>query len=393
MDFSGSRVYFAANGIGFGHVSRDAPIATEVKQRGGEVMFSTFLDGVDYARQHRFRVVSAPPLTMMNDESGGIDLRLSSIKQGIVAPVTFLSQVRFELRVMKRFRPDVIVSDSRLSSIYAAKLLGVPVISILNQFTVLVPRKVNNFRLRFADASIMTLLGWMWAWSDLILIPDFEEPYTLSIENLRIPEPYKRKVRFIGAILTKKPEECMPRVNIRRNLGVSEDQYLVFAGISGPKAERLPLLRILEPIFEGFPDSIQVVMSLGTPMGGSKSTVSGSLIKVPWIEDRFSVLNASDAVVSRGGHETIMQSISFRKPALVIPVPGHPEQYGNARTCKRLGVAEAIHQRDITYENLLQKINSLLYYKSYKSKLDEVAKHTHLGEGVDETMRAIASVA
>ncbi|MCX6641794.1 MAG: hypothetical protein NTV15_00195 [Candidatus Bathyarchaeota archaeon] len=102
MDFSGSRVYFAANGIGFGHVSRDSPIAAEVERRGGEVMFSTFLDGVDYARQHGFRVVSAPPLTMMNDESGGIDLRLSSIKQGIVAPSIFLSQVRFELRAMKR---------------------------------------------------------------------------------------------------------------------------------------------------------------------------------------------------------------------------------------------------------------------------------------------------
>jgi UDP-N-acetylglucosamine--N-acetylmuramyl-(pentapeptide) pyrophosphoryl-undecaprenol N-acetylglucosamine transferase len=392
LDFLGSRVYFAANGIGFGHVSRDSPIAEEVERRGGEVMFSTFLDGVDYARQHGFRVVSAPSLTMMNDESGGIDLRLSGIKQGIVAPSIFLSQVRFELRAMKQFRPDVVVSDSRLSSIHAAKLLGVPVISILNQFTPLVPRQVNNFGLRFVDASVMTLLGWMWAWSDIILIPDFKDPYTLSIENLRIPEPYKRKVRFIGAILTIKPKECKPRSNTRINLEVSEDQHLVFAGISGPKTERLPLLRILEPIFESFPDSIRVVMSLGTPMGGSKPIVKGSLIKVPWLEDRFSVLNASDAIVSRGGHETIMQSISFQKPALVIPVPNHPEQYGNARTCKRLGVAEIMHQRDITHENLLQKINALIFDKSYKNKLEEVAKHTHLGEGVEETMQALASV-
>jgi uncharacterized protein (TIGR00661 family) len=127
-------------------------------------------------------------------------------------------------------------------------------------------------------------------------------------------------------------------------------------------------------------------------MGGSKPIVKGSLIKVPWLEDRFSVLNASDAIVSRGGHETIMQSISFQKPALVIPVPNHPEQYGNARTCKRLGVAEIMHQRDITHENLLQKINALIFDKSYKNKLEEVAKHTHLGEGVEETIRALASV-
>ncbi len=390
MGFSGSRVYFAANGIGFGHVSRDSPIAAEVKQRGGEVLFSTFLEGVDYARQQGFNVISAPPLTLLHDEFGGIDLKGSGINQGIVAPKIFFSQVRFELRAMQRFKPGIVVSDSRLSSIYAAKLLGIPVISILNQFSPLVPKQDNNYTLRLADASIMTLLGWMWGWSDLILIPDYEDPYTLSIENLRIPKRYKKKVRFIGAILKIKPEECVSRTITRRTLGVSDDQDMVFAGISGPKAERIPLIRILEPLFESFPDSIRVVMSLGTPIGGSKPIEKGSLIKVPWIEDRFSVLNASDVVVSRGGHETIMQSISFQKPALVIPVPNHPEQYGNARTCKRLGVAEVIHQKDITYERLLKIINDLIYEKSYQNKLDEVAKHTHLGEGVEETMRALA---
>ena len=51
-----------------------------------------------------------------------------------------MRQVNAEIRYMKAFKPDAVVSDSRLSSIFAAKLLGLPVLLILNQFTPLIPR-------------------------------------------------------------------------------------------------------------------------------------------------------------------------------------------------------------------------------------------------------------
>jgi len=238
----------------------------------------------------------------------------------------------------------------------------------------------------------MTVLGWMWTWSEYVLIPDFPAPYTLSVDTLRIPSPYMEKVRFIGAILPVKPEQCPEPSKTREAFGVAPDQKLVFAGISGPRAERIPLLRILEPIFEGFPDDIRVLMSTGDPSGGSDLTTSRSLIKVPWLEDRFAVLHACDAVVSRGGHETIMQSICYRKPALVIPVPGHPEQYGNARAAERLGVADAIHQADVTPGYVLEHLLGFLGDPSYARSLSEMSAHASLGDGVGECLRVLESV-
>ncbi|MCK4437762.1 hypothetical protein KAV47_01705, partial [Candidatus Bathyarchaeota archaeon] len=136
----GSRIYFSPCGIGYGHVSRSVSIAEEVVRRGGEVIFSTYLEGVDYVRKFGFPVLSAPPIQMENDPTGSIDLKSSTIEQGITAFPTLLEQVRFEIQSMKAFDADIVFSDSRVSSIIAGRLLKIPVVLLLNQFLPRVPR-------------------------------------------------------------------------------------------------------------------------------------------------------------------------------------------------------------------------------------------------------------
>ena len=181
------------------------------------------------------------------------------------------------------------------------------------------------------------------------------------------------------------------RDEIRADLGLRPDQKLVYAGISGPRAERLPLLKILAPIFETFPDEYRVVMSMGNPNGNSNLTTRGSLIEVDWISDRFDVLNACDLVVSRGGHETMMQSICYGKPSIIIPVPKHPEQYGNARRAQELGVAHAIHQRHIERDGLLLLTEEILGNDSFGKRLADLNRKG-IGGGVERSLTALASV-
>jgi len=390
--FDGARIYFSPCGIGLGHASRNMPIAQELSRRGAEIVFSTYLEGVDYTERQGFKVLPAPPISMSNDASGSIDLKMSSLNQGLTAFPTFMRQVNEEIRYMKAFRPDAIISDSRLSSIFAAKLLGVPILLILNQFTPLIPLEKDRFMLsRIADGVIMTLIGRGWGYSDKILIPDFPTPNTLSIDCLRIPGPYQKKVELIGAILPKRPEEAKAKDAVRKEYGVSEDQKLIYAGISGPRAERLPLLRLLAPIFESFPDEYRVVMSMGDPNGDSKPVRGGSLISVSWVKEKFDLLNACDLVVSRGGHETMMQSICYGKPAVIIPVANHPEQYGNARRAQEMGVAHAVHQRNIDRDGLLLLVEEMLSDDSYSARLSALSSG-RLGDGVNRTIDALAGV-
>mgnify|MGYP002153778528 CR=1 FL=1 len=388
----GAKVYFSPCGIGLGHVGRSLPIAEELVKRGAEVMFSTYLDGVDYVKRRGFPVVSSPAISLTSDSTGRIDLRESIVTQGVPSVFRFMQQVASEMEYVKAFGPDVVFSDTRLSAVVAGKLLGLPVALMINQFQPMVPKSNQNQTLsRIIDGGILTLLSRGWGSSDVILIPDFPEPYTICLDNLRIPAPYRHLVRMVGCVLERRPDEVEDTGRVRREAGAVGGQRLIYAAISGPRQEREPLIRLLEPIFEGFPDGYRVVMSMGTPEGGSAPVSSGALTKIPWVEDRYEYLKACDLVVCRGGHNTIMQSICYGKPSIIIPTPNHTEQYANARRARELGVAEAMHQDELSGERLLNLVEKLLSDRECAERLKEI-NSKGLAKGIENTITAISEL-
>jgi uncharacterized protein (TIGR00661 family) len=372
-----------------GHVSRCVPIAQNIVERGGTVVFSTYHEAIDYVKKYGLPVVAAPPIQMENDPTGSIDIKGTTIGAGVTAMPTIMEQIRFEIRYMKTFKPHVVFSDSRLSTIYAARLLKLPVVLLLNQFLPRVPRVEDTNFFRVVDGTILTLLGRSWTLSDVLVIPDFPEPYTISLDSLRIPRRYGARVNLVGCILPRKPEDNDSREEIRESMGVEEDQILVYAGISGPRSERMPLIELLVPIFKRFPERYKVVMSMGVPGGGSEAVNHSSLTLIPWMENRFEYLNACDLVISRGGHETIMQSICYGKPSIIVPVPKHPEQYGNARRAMEMGVAKAIHQRNVSLENLVQLVDGMVEMGLCREALDEINSNEKLDMGLENTLEVI----
>lgn len=391
-DFSGARVFFSPCGMGLGHVGRALPIADELRGRGAEVMFSTYLEGVDYVRRRGFPVVSSPPLSLESDSTGRVDMRASAISQGVSAVPRFMQQVAAEIEYMKAFKPDVVLSDTRLSSVIAGKLLGLPVALMLNQFMPIIPRSgFSGSLFKLVDGSVLTLLGRGWAASDVILIPDFPEPYTISLGSLRIPKPYKHLVRMVGFILPRRPDDVEDTGRVREEAGASEGQRLIYTAISGPTQEREPLVKLLRPMFEGFSDDYRVVMSLGRPDGGSTPSRSGALTTIPWVVDRFEYLKACDLVVCRGGHNTIMQSICYGKPAMIVPTPSHTEQYMNANRAKELGFAELVHQRDLSRDSIIKVADELLSNPAYADNLVEI-NPKGFSNGIENTVSALSEL-
>jgi UDP:flavonoid glycosyltransferase YjiC (YdhE family) len=388
--FDGKRIYFGVCGMGLGHVSRSVPIAQEVVKRGAGVLISTYLESVNYVHKFKLPVVAAPDLSMEVDVTGSIDIKATTFLSGIESILTFLDQIRFEMQTIQAFDPHLVFADTRLSTIYAARMLKIPIILLLNQFLPRVPREKNTPFFQLLDGAILTTLGRSWALSSVIMIPDFPEPYTISLDSLRIPRRIGARVKLVGSILQQSPG-LTSRVNeIRESLGVQEDQKLIYAGISGPLAERTPLINKLIPILSRFPDRFKVIMSMGNPKGGSKINKIGDLALIPWIENRFDYLEACDAVISRGGHETLMQSISYCKPSVIIPVPKHPEQYGNARRAMALKVARVIHQRDLTLDHLVQRIDEIIESNMTKEILKHINEKEHLGDGIKRTVETIS---
>lgn len=392
MDFDGSRIYMGPCGIGLGHVGRSIPIARELKRRGAEVMFSTYLEAVEFVRRQGFPVVRSPAISLVSDSTGRIDLKATVLNRGVSSLATLVKQIKAEMDYMKAFRPDVVVSDSRVSTVAAGKLLGLPVALIINQFRLMVPTSEFNQNLsRIIDGGILTVLSGGWGSSDVIIIPDFPRPYTICLDSLRIPRLYQDRVRMGGFILDRKPEEVRGSEEVRAEAGASETDKLIYAAISGPRQEKEPLIGILKPIFKSFPEDVKVVMSTGDPEGGSEPVTSGSLTVIPWVKDRYRYLKAADAIICRGGHNTIMQSICYGKPSIIIPTPSHTEQYANARRAKELGFAEAIHQDDVGRGRLLGLIEMLTPNPEY---VDRFRKINAMGftDGIENILEAISGL-
>ena len=392
----GLRVYFGVCGIGLGHAGRCIPIARELEKRGAQVLFSTYRDAVRYIEQEGFPLVEAPSMVFMVKPDGTVDFRQTVVNPGpFFASFTLIKQVRREIEFMKAFEPDVVVSDSRVSPLLAAKALGIPDVSILNQFQIIIPRKSKFLTLaKLVDTGALAIIGKIWtSGATHLMIPDFPPPYTLSAGNLRIPKSYQKRVKLIGPILPVHPEDLPSKEEVRKKLGFEDDVPLIFAPISGPVNERAYLTNILQEIFREIPSKYQVVMSLGYPDSSARPVRRGNLTVYSWIPNRFEFLKACDLVVSRAGHGTITQAISYGKPMILIPTPSHTEQLNNARRVAELGIAEVLDQNDLRKETLFEMIEEMFNDRGYWRRMNEVQRVVSRLNGLETAVETIMRVA
>jgi UDP:flavonoid glycosyltransferase YjiC (YdhE family) len=392
------KIYFSPCGLGLGHVSRCIEIAKEIKREidNVEILFSSYLDSVQLVRAEGYKLVEAPKFYYWTWPDGTVDpwRTLKWLSGKLLA--YFASQVKFEVEQLKSFNPDLIVSDTRLSSVIAGKILGKPVITMLNQFHLIAPGLIHYPKLqKFSDIFSFSCLAPGWGLSDEILIPDFPPPRTVSTYNLRVPSFIQnlKKLSYVGPILPVKPESLPGQKEIKAKLGLKVKEPLVYASASGPTNERLWLGGKLLKIFSNMDGNYnyQVIISLGRKNMESFVEHNGKLRVYGWIPNRFEVLKACDLLVARSAHGTITQALTYGKPMLLIPTQEQTEQIHNARTAIRLGVAKAIDQRWLSKSHIQPLIRELLENKSYKMKAEKMAKYARKFNGIKTAVKKILS--
>jgi UDP:flavonoid glycosyltransferase YjiC (YdhE family) len=389
------RVYFAPCGIGLGHIGRCVPIARKLlEKRAVKVVFSTYREGIRYVEREKIPLVKAPPIGFQVKPDGTVDFKQTAVNPGpFLASFTLLKQVNAEIQTIESFKPDIVVSDSRISPLLAARILGIPRICILNQFQLIIPRKKRFLRLaKFADFITLTIIGKMWTSGNTVLIPDFPKPYTICTGNLNIPKSYRKNVKLIGPILPIHPDKLLKEEELRRKLKLSVDKPIIFAPISGPIRERAFLTRILRKLLMDFPKDYDIVMSLGYPNANDKPIRHGNLTIYKWIPNRFEYLKAADIIISRAGHGTITHCMCYGKPMILIPTPSHTEQLSNARQAEILGVAKTIQQEELSKEKLLKSVKEILN-SPIPERLKEVQKEVLNYDGLEKAVETIIQIA
>ena len=400
------RVYLAPCGIGLGHITRAHPIADELKRQGIETVFSTYLDGLAYAKRNHLPAYEAVAINFRVTNDGTIDFKGTAATSGFSLGIRrFLEQVVREIQFLKQFRPDVVLSDSRASSLVAAWLLRIPIALMLNQFRVEIIRRPSGRSLSPFDRLFFFIanVGWLfvrtalqlvWGRSQVILIPDLPSPYTISVGNLAIPRRYTEKVKLIGPIVDLKNNASTGRSNvIRRKLDLELKTPFIYAAVSGPKVERETLARILLNCFKRMSREYQIVLSRGNPEGGKTMHSVGGVRVYDWIENQDDFIRASDLVIGRAGHGTIMKSLTYGKPMVIVPIPDHTEQYGNARRAVSLHVAEMIDQNTLDHESLKAKLEQVLESPEYATNAKRISKEAAAMNAVATACDIVESLA
>ena len=386
------RVYFAPCGIGLGHVGRCVPIARKLKD--ARIVFSTYGEGINYVRQEGFPLAEAPPIGFRVKPDGSVDFRRTVVNPGpFFASFTLLNQIDSEVKTIQHFKPDVIVSDSRISPLLAGRLLRIPRICILNEFQLIIPRRTRYLRLaRLADSIALAIVGKMWTSGNTVLIPDFPEPYTICGGNLNIPKSFRKCVRLTGPILPRRPDELPTREELRGKLKLPDDRPVIFVPLSGPTLEKAFVTGVLRKILLEFPKEYEIVVSYGYPTSDSEPVRHGNVTFYNWVPNRFEYLKACDVVVARAGHGTITQCMCYGKPVILVPTPNHTEQLTNARQAQNLGVAQIVLQRYLTKEKLLEKIRRGLQTETVE-RLAQIQKEALKHDGLENAVRTVVEEA
>ncbi len=360
------RLYIGPCGLGLGHITRCDAIAREFSNEGVNVLFSSYLDALDYLKRSGFTYFSAIPLSFRTREDGTVDPKMTMSQNGVTVGLWgFIRQLIGEVRQISAFKPDVVISDTRISTLIAAFILRKPRILILNQYSVQMPKDDRKHRLvdrpmlfaaKIIWRYVSAMLELAWGVSDLIIVPDLKAPYTISRYNLAVPPGIRRKVRLVGPLTPSK----LNLPNGARHVGTARP--LVFACVSGPATDRKYLVNKLTDIFKGFPGDYELILSCGDPNGSFRGKSAGNLTIHEWMTEQsyWRTFERADVIVSRAGHETIMKAISEGKPLVLIPPPNHTEQANNAKRAEELGVAVVLDQSRLDAEELARAISTSL---------------------------------
>ena len=387
-----ARVYFTPYGVGLGHASRLMMVAEQLRNLGTASKFSSFGEAAKYVSSLGYDCNLVPSLDFVWTSEGHFSIT-SSIAHIPTYFVNFSRQVNHEVSHMIEFRPDIVVSDTRLSPVFASKIVQVPSIVILNQVRPLLSPRLRQYRVaRSFEAINGEVLGLGWTMTDKILVPDLPPPYTISENNIWGTNSIRNKLEYVGFIAPRTSITESNTEKVCSVLGLNRAKPIVFVHVSGPMETRMPLVRLTMDACRNLEDDVQYIISAGYPSGNPcPKSIHGRGWFYEWCPVRDEIFSLSDLIVLRGGHAGISQAIRYGKPVVAIPIENHGEQLGNSEKIASLGLGVAVTTKPLCPEHISDAINLVLVEPYYQRKAHELMELSENLNGVSNIVNIVRS--
>lgn len=370
-------------------MTRVQALADELKHPGDEFLYSSFDEGLDFLRMKGEKVCECPSIDLRWSDAGGFSSR-GSFTRFPIALLTFSRQVAYEAEMISSFKPNLVICDSRLSGVLAARMRSYPVITILNQFKILFPPRFRKHLLSRAFENIEgNILGLLWTLSDEILMPDLPPPYTIGEANAK-GTVSARRIKYVGFMINSSSISLSQRQKAISILGLDK-RPLIFITISGPSATKARFVHASVEAAKILARKYNVVISLGQPDGSQlPNKLANNLWVYEWCPIKDELLSLAQVVVSRAGHVTISQCIDQAKPAVYVPIANHSEQLWNAIRCETLGIGAKITSETLTERTLVDSIELCATDSRISNSVEKLRSISMRQRGI-ETAKQIAN--
>jgi UDP:flavonoid glycosyltransferase YjiC (YdhE family) len=367
-------------------------VADQLQNNDVRVRFSSFGEAASYITMRGYKCATVAPVEFAWSMGGGFSIK-NSLANIPLWFANFSRQVNQETRNMTMYSPDIIVSDSRLSPLLAAKLLRIPSIVVLNQVKLLLSPRLRELAVaRLFEKMVGELLGSMWNMADRVLIPDLPPPYTISAHNVWEVGSTAPRLEYIG-FTSPKPSVTEGEVNrVVKKLEFDRSRPVVFIHVSGPAGTRMALVRVALEASKMLDSKIQFVISEGNARGSTEPRKVGeSGWYYEWCPVRDEIFAMSELLVLRGGHVALSEAIQFGRPVVTVPIENHGEQLGNSAKIAELGMGVMLRPKGLKADQLASSISEVLGNPQYRRKAAELQKMTEKLNGIENVVQIVRS--
>lgn len=422
-------------GGGFGHISRCLSIAYEAKARGHNCAFvindikyekkisndfNVFISKKNYRLYPLLQILlkkiagSRSPATPLFTEISSLDFQV--IRDGLLKENIIIDKLDQYMKIIKIFKPTLFIGDTNLLVWIISKKTNIPVAQIVRyafhpetagllwwkktpagistpNTPALFNPLLNKMGLRPIKRAEDLLQG------DLFIVPSIHE-----IE----PIPENEKTIYVGelSISNWKKEEIpswFHEINSSKPI-----VYITIGGGAGSVGNKQFFSTIIEALSN---KPIQGIISTSNKFDSINfPNLPNNIQMYNWVPGKL-IISKSDLIIFHGGYGTMMESISYGKPSIVIPF--HSEQEGNGRRLEQLGcglverLSKGEYKRieakwgygtfsflvqnryDLTPEKLYEKIDKVLNNNKYLNNVHQIQSKIRNYHGAEKTITTL----
>ena len=343
------KILISVCGEGFGHTTRCIAIGQAISKEH-VVAYIAYGKSKEFIEKYNYKVFETCPEIKLAGKDGKFDIKRSIFnKEYHPTKATLL-----EKDIIKRYNPDVVISDCKYSTIVASKLLKIPYYILTNQ-----NYPITHKKEKIVVYPVMKILNAINKSAKNVIIPDLPTPNTICQYNLK----------DIGNLMYLGP---LIRYDLKDYV-VERGDYIL--SIIGGFEYRFGILEELNKLAEE--KNLKVKMVCGSHEVAKKinNKKSKTVEVIPMAKDIELLMKNSSFVVCHGGHSTLMEAISFGKPMITIPDLDHPEQENNTRKIQDLKCGiQLSHKKLNDLKYAIDEMNNNNIYFKNAEKLSEICK-------------------